>query len=759
MAPHEFIGQPTPLVDGRAKVTGALRFAPDIRLPGMLYAKMVTSTYAHARVRGIDIDQALAVSGVTAVVTAKDLPNIAPINRFRLLLARDRVLFVGHPVALVLGETEAAAEDGAERVLVDYDPLPAAVMLGDALADGAPLVWPGGKPGQSDTGGHSGDLKGQEISAREKSNISKQMAYRRGNVAAGFADADVIIERTINAPMVHHNYMEPQAMVAQPDLVTGGVTIWSSTQGPFHQRREVANLLGVPESDVRVIATPVGGGFGGKFVLYEPMIALVARTVGRPVRFVTTRMEELLTTMPSPAIRIQARLGAKLDGTLSALEADVFEDTGCFSHGLVGITAMLMGSMYRIPNFDLRTTEVFTFKPSATAYRAPGAPQAAFALEVMMDELAQKIGIDPLELRLKNAAHPGDLMATGSAWSSMGMIEVLEKLRDHPAWQVREQARAAGRGVGIAIGTGGGAIEPATASCLLERDGMVHVHLGMVDVTGSATAMTLLAAEAFGIAPAKVRVVLGDTATSPYSASSVGSQTIYTVGPAVIQAAREARAQVLAIAADEFEADPADLEIVDGAVQVRGVPHKAITLTEIGCKSMDFGAKHEPVFGRGRSAQTVSSMGFCVQLAEVEVDRETGEVRVVRLVLIQDVGLAINPLAVHGQMMGGATQGIGWALFEGLVHDENGQLLTGSWMDYAIPDATQTAALIETAIVEVPSEDGPFGARGVGEPPVVATAAAIANAIADATEVYLTELPMTAPRVLAALQKSKTVVF
>jgi CO/xanthine dehydrogenase Mo-binding subunit len=494
MAPHEFIGQPTPLVDGRVKVTGALRFAPDVHLPGMLYAKMVTSTYAHARVAQIDTREALNVPGVVKVLTAKDLPDIAPINRFRLLLARDRVVFVGHPVALVLGESEAAAEEGAERVRVDYEPLPAAVTLDDALAVGAPLVWPGGKPGQSDTGGHSGDLKGQEISAREKSNISKQMAYRRGDVAAGFAEAEHIIERTINVPMVHHNYMEPQAMVVQPDLVTGGVTIWSSTQGPFHQRREIATVLGVPESDVRVIATPVGGGFGGKFILYEPMIALIARIVGRPVRFVTTRMEELLTTAPAPAIRVVARLGAKRDGTMVALDADVYEDTGCLSHGLIGITAMLLGSVYRIPHFDLRTIEVLTFKPSATAYRAPGAPQAAFALEVMVDELARKIGHDPLELRLKNANHPGDLMATGSAWSNMGMTEVLEMLRDHPAWQGRKKARAAGRGVGIALGTGGGAIEPATASCLLERDGTVHVHLGMVDVTGSATAMMLMAA-------------------------------------------------------------------------------------------------------------------------------------------------------------------------------------------------------------------------------------------------------------------------
>jgi CO/xanthine dehydrogenase Mo-binding subunit len=346
-------------------------------------------------------------------------------------------------------------------------------------------------------------------------------------------------------------------------------------------------------------------------------------------------------------------------------------------------------------------------------------------------------------------------MATGTAWTNMGLTEVLEVLRANPAWQNRENAHAAGRGVGVAVGTGGGAIEPAAASCMLHRDGVVQIHLGSVDLTGSTTAMTLIAAEAFGVEPDKVRVSLGDTANAPYSAASVGSQTIYNVGPAVIQAARQAREQVLAIASEEFEADPADLEIVNGAIQVRGVPHRTLTLADIAKKTMSFSGKYGPVLGQGRNAQTLSSMGFCAQLAEVEVDQETGAVKVHRLVVVQDVGKAINPLSVHGQMMGGAVQGIGWALYEGLIYSEDGQLMTGSWMDYAIPDATQAASHIETIFVEVPAEDGPFGARGVGEPPVVATTAAIANAIADVTGVYPTNLPMTAPRVLAAVQANR----
>jgi CO/xanthine dehydrogenase Mo-binding subunit len=392
-----------------------------------------------------------------------------------------------------------------------------------------------------------------------------------------------------------------------------------------------------------------------------------------------------------------------------------------------------------------------TFKLSTAAYRAPGAPQATFAIESMVDEVARAIGMDPLELRLKNASEPGDPMANGRPWAHMGMRQVLEALREQPAWQERAKAVAAGRGVGVAIGGWPGGQEPTAASCQLHRDGTLHVHLGSVDLTGTLAGFALMAAEAYGIAPEKVRIITGDTATAAYAGSAGGSKATYTVGPAVIKAAQDARQQTVLIAAEELEADPADIEIVDGRVQVRGVPDKAIALGEIAQKTMRFGGKYAPVVGNGRHAETKAAPGFCAQLAEVAVDEETGEVQVHRLVLVQDVGRAINPLAVQGQMRGGAVQGLGWALYEQMAHDEQGQLLTGSWLDYAVPHFVQAAPRIETVMVEVPSEHGPFGARGVGEPPVIATAAAVANAIADGAGVRLTDLPMTPPRVLAAL--------
>jgi CO/xanthine dehydrogenase Mo-binding subunit len=717
----------------------------------MLHARFVTSPYAHARILGIDPSAALAMPGVAAVLTAKDLPDIPPEARNRLLLARDRVIFAGQPVALVLAETLAAAQDSVDQVWVEYEPLPAAVTIDEALAANAPLVWPDGVPGETgEAAAHGTDIGEGGEEEQKPGNIANQANFNRGDVAAGLAAADVIVERTFTTPMVHQSYLETFATLVQLDPLTGGATVWTSTQAPFYIREEVADILGMAETDVRVVATTAGGAFGAKFLLYELLVALAAKAVDRPVRLVLTRSDDMLATNPAPPARFHVKLGARQDGALTVLEADVVFDAGCYPSPH-GFAAMLMSSYYQIPNLNVNYTEVMTFKLSTAAYRAPGAPQATFAIESMVDEVARAIGMDPLELRLKNASEPGDPMANGRPWAHMGMRQVLETLREHPAWQGRPAATTAGRGVGVAIGGWPGGQEPTAASCQLHRDGTLHVHVGSVDLTGTPAGFALMAAEAYGIAPEKVRVITGDTSTAAYAGSTGGSKITYMVGPAVIKAAQDARQQTVLIAAEELEADPADIEIVDGRVQVRGVPDKAIALGEIAQKTMRFGGKYAPVVGNGRHAERKAAPGFCAQLAEVAVDEETGEVQVYRLVLVQDVGRAINPLAVQGQMRGGAVQGLGWALYEQMVHDDQGQPLTGSWLDYAVPHFVQAAPRIETVIVEVPSEHGPFGARGVGEPPVIATAAAVANAIADCASVRLTDLPMTPPRVLAAL--------
>lgn len=754
MSDFSFVGRPTPLIDGGAKVTGHLKYTADLKLPGMLHARFVMSTYAHAKIKGIDKDEALAVPGVHAVLTAADLPPLAPSSRARLMLARERVIFVGQPIALVLAENEAAAADGAECVEVDYEPLQAVTTMDAAMAKDAPLVWPTGIPtGAEDEAAHGADSGGEtEDSEEQASNIAGRTKIQQGDVEQAFAQADVIVERTFETPMVHQSSIETQALIAQPHPMTDVVTMWGSIQSPFGVRLTVAEVLGIPESDVNVYGMPVGGAFGAKFGLYEPLVALVAATVGRPVSLVLTRGEELLTTNPAPALRFAGKLGFKRDGSLLAMQAHVVADTGIYPSGLGGFAAFQFANFYPTPNLLLESVNVVTFKQSVGAYRAPTSPTAFMAVETLFDEAAEQLDMDPIELRLKNAAKTGALMPDGDKFPPIGMVETLQAVRQHPLWQNRAESKEKGRGVGVAIGGWMGGLEPGAAVCKLNRDGVLQLQIGSADLSGTPTAFALLAAEVYGLDPEQLRFVYSDTDSSPYAGGVGGSKTLYTLGNAVIRAAQEARRQTLAIAAEEFEVSAEDLEIIDGRVQVKGFPDRSISLGEIAGKSMNFDGKYEPVHSSGRQAITDRAPSFSAQIAEVEVDEETGEVNVVNLAVVQEVGRAINPMAVEGQMQGGATQGIGWALYEEMRYDDDGQLLSGSWMDYAMPDAMQ-AAPIQTEILEIPSISGPFGARGVGEPPVIPTVAAIANAVAHATGVRLTQTPMTAPRVLTALKQ------
>lgn len=555
--------------------------------------------------------------------------------------------------------------------------------------------------------------------------------------------------------MVHQSPLETQGVIVQYNPLTGGATVWASTQSPFSVREDVADILGVPESDITVHAAAVGGAFGGKLGLYEALIALVARKVGCPVKLVLTRNEELLATNPAPPFQIRAKIGLTKDGTLTALEASVICDTGCYPSWIAGFAAFQLPNFFPAPNLRVDAINVLTFKPSVTAYRAPSAQTITLVMDTLLDEAAEKLGLDPLELKLKNAAQTGSPMANNDPWPQMAMRETIEMAREHPLWKKRSTASKKGHGIGMAVGGWAGGLEPGAAVCKLNRDGVLQVHVGGADVSGTQTSFALLAAETFGVALDKVRVVYSDTDSAPYAGSVAGSKTLYTMGTPVVNAAKEARRQVLEIAAEEFEAAVEDLEIVEGKVQVKGAPQFQLSLGAIASKGMSFGGKYAPVYANGRQALTTQAPGFCTQIAEVEVDLETGAVQVLNLVVIQDVGKAINPLAVEGQMHGGAVQGMGWALYEEMRYNPQGQCMTGTLMDYNLPSATQ-AANIETVIIEHPSETGPFGARGVGEPPIIPTAAAIANAIANATGKRLTHLPITAPRVWHAMNKSES---
>ena len=483
------LGQSLRLQEGREKITGRARYTHDLKLPGMLHARLVPSLYAHANLRGIDASAALAREGVVAVLTAEDMPDIEPSSRYLLLLARDRVIFAGQPVALVLAEDEGAAEDGASLVQVDYEVLPAAMNIDKALAEGAPLVWPDGVPGLDAAAAeaHGAAVAEGEEEAAAPSNLAGETVMEKGDVAAGFAEAEHIVERVFNTPMVHQNSLETHAVICQPNPLTGGMQVWASTQAPFGIRQIVSSILGVPESDVTVTPVTIGGAFGAKFGLYEPLVAMAAHALGRPVRLALTRSEELAATNPAPPMRQRIRMGARADGSLCALEAEIMVESGCYPFGLGGLISLMVGSFYPVENSSVVAREVLSFKQSTGAYRAPGATAVIYALDTVMDELAAQLGEDTIEYRLRHCARAGQPMMNGAPWQSLGMAETLEALRDHPAWQGREAARAQGRGVGIAVGGWAGATEPAAAVCQLNRDGMLHIHAGAVDISGTNT--------------------------------------------------------------------------------------------------------------------------------------------------------------------------------------------------------------------------------------------------------------------------------
>lgn len=750
------IGVARPRVDAPDKVTGATRYAADGYVHGLLHARPVLSTEVHARIRGVDKEAALATPGVVAVLVASDLPlATAGTDRTSEPLAREEVVFAGQPVALVIGETEAAAEDGAETVVVDYELLDVVVDVEAAMEPGAPLARLVEKP---EEGGdlesvHAGVDHGQEDDPGEElsDNVLDRITRDDGDVGAAFASSDAIVEGTFRTPWVYQAYIEPQVCTAWLEP-SGTLVVSTSTQGSFITRRELARAFDLPLEDIRVIAEPLGGAFGGKFALVEPLAVGAALALRRPVRIVFTRSEDFQATNPASAQVTHLKVGARKDGTFTGIEGRLIVDRGSNTGwGVEGTSSLLVAGPYRWEAHDLRGYGVQTNRFTFGAYRAPGAPTAAFALESLLDELAGKLGLDPIEMRLRNAVVEGDLSISGNPFPVIGVIDVLERIRKHPLWAARDSLPD-GEGLGMAIGHWPGGNEPAAAVCRVNADGTMTVVTAAADMSGVNTGFAVIAAAAFGLSPEKVRVVTADTSSAPYSGASGGSKVTYTVGPAVLRAAESARAKLLAAASQELEIAPDDLEVVDGVVRAVGAPDRSITVEEIAQKALRFGGRYEPIEGHGGSAQTRGAPSVAAHLSHVRVDRETGEVELLRHVIAQDVGRALNPALVEGQMRGGATQGMGWALFEQLDHDDDGRLLTGSFLDYAIPTAERVPE-IETLIVEVPAPDGPFGAKGIGEAPVVGAPAAIANAVAAACGTRLYELPMTPARIWGALRE------
>jgi CO/xanthine dehydrogenase Mo-binding subunit len=735
-------------------VRGSTRFAADVPVPGLLHARLVLAAEAHGRIARIDGDAARGVAGVVAVLTAADLPFVASAaGRAGQPLAREEVVFSGQPVALVVAESEAAAADGVDGVIVEIDPLEAALDLETAMAPGAPLArvdvaaGDGADVGGAHAAAGGGDEGGddEELSA----NVAGRQRMAAGDAAAALAGGAASAAGRFSTSWIHQGYLEPQVATAwlEPE---GGLVISSSTQGAFSTRQQIADLLGWSHDRVRVRPAPLGGAFGGKLMICEPLAAAACVHLGRPVRLALTRMEDFAASNPAPGELIELEAGATADGDLTAVRGRIVLDRGSNDEfGFEALAALLASGPYRWQARDVASYGVLTNRVGFGAYRAPAAPPAAFAIETLIDELATELGIDPIELRLRNVLHEGDQGLDGKPFPVFGAAECLERVREHPLWARRAELPD-DEGVGVAIGWWPGGLEPAAASCRLDADGRLTIVTGAVDMSGTETVFQSIAAEAFGLDHESVRVVAGDTDGSPYAGLSGGSKVIYTVGRAVQRAAEQARERLLEVAATELEIAPEDLELVDGAVRPVGSPDRGMAVAELASKVLSFGSPYAPVEGYGGTAQTSRAPGAAAHLSHVRVDRETGAVTLLHHVIAQDVGRALNPALVAGQLVGGVTQGFGWALFEQLAYDEAGQLRTGSFVEYAVP-TIDTVPPIDAEIVEVPAPDGPFGAKGVGEPPVVGVPAAVANAIAAATGLRLRDLPMTPLRVWGAL--------
>ncbi len=750
------IGTSQKRLDAPKRLTGVERFAGDLRFPGMLFARPVVSPTAHARIDSIEKSAALEVPGVVAVLSAHDLPiqRDASGNPQKTPIAFDEALYAGQIVALVLAETEAAAEDGAMAVVVHDSPLPIISTLDQAMAfDASPVRSMGGDGGVDEAGMHNADAAVADQADTEPlpPNATGTTHFQRGDIEKGFAEADAIVEFSIASDTVHQGYLETQACVVNIGPLDD-IEVYTSTQAAFYCRTRVAETVGIPVHKVKVTPMPVGGGFGGKFVLIEPLVAAAAVAMGRPVHLQFTRMEDFMAGNPAPDCEISIKLGARKDGTLTALQARSVFDQGAGGQAPMEIGMILLGGYYRVDNLDIRGYQVLTHKAGGGAYRAPGAQQGSFAIESAMDELAHQLGIDAVEMRIKNCVVEGDPRPNGRPWPAVGLKEALEAIREHPAWTERSQL-APGKGVGVAIGGWPGGIEPATAVCRLDADGSFTVVLGTADLTGTNTVFAQIAAESLDLSLEEVTITTGDTSSAPFVGGTGGSKITYTVGPAVQKAAEEARQQVLAIAADHLEAAVEDLEITDGQIQVKGVPDASVSMKQIASLSMTVAGKYEPVFGKGSTAITEIAPGFAVHLAQVDVDADTGDVAIDRYVAVQDVGFALNPALVDGQIRGAVAQGIGWALYEGLVFDEDGQPRNPTLMDYVIPKADDIPT-IETVFVEVPSVHGVHGSKGVGEPPAIPGPATIANAIRHARGVRVTQLPMKSEVVLAAMHQA-----
>lgn len=742
--------------DGLEKVTGQGRYTADLTVTGMLHGAFLFAERPHARITVLDASAARALPGVLAVMTQEDVPDLryGPVVQDRTLFAKDVVRYEGEIVAAVAALTQEQADEACRLIRVEYQDLEPVLDPEAALLEGAPLVHPDWRS--------YGEAEGTVRNGNDCGYVN----IVKGDVERGFAEAEEIVESRYVADMSHPVPIEPHAVLAQ--WQGDKVTIWSTTQVPFAARSGVAETLQLPESAVRVIVPHLGGGFGGKCEFhFEAHVAALARKAGRPVRVVFDRREEFLAPdMARHAIVVEVKTGVRRDGAITARQARLVLDTGAYAAhgpGCSDIATMMAAGPYRIPNLLIEAYTVYTNKTPCGSTRAPTGPQVCWAIEQHTDELAERLGLDPLELRLRNVVVNGDDGPTGQIFDSAGVKKCVEQAAELVGWGT---SREEGEGVGLACGWWFSYPNTAGAYVTLNSDGTATIVTGAQENgSGAVMGLALLASEELGLAPEQISFHFQDTETGLWDMGSCGSQTTFNAGRAVLAAAADVREQLLRRAAEELEAAPEDLELADGVVRAKDAPHRAVAIAELAQKAKGAG---ELILGRGSppapawpesfgaacagriSFPSFAAPAFFCHAARVRVDRETGVVRVLEVAAAHDFGRVLNPLGAEGQVEGGVAHSLGMALTEGTLYGD-GRQLNPHLLDYKLQTAADAPA-IRIAFVDSPAPDGgPHGSKGVGEPPVVPTAGAVANAIAQATEARVRRLPMTPYRVWAAL--------
>ncbi len=755
------VGESVERVDAREKVTGATVYGVDVALHGMLHGAVVRSPHAHARIVSIDTSAADAAPGVEAIVTGRDFPFLfGASTKDQPFLAIDRVRYIGEPVVAIAAETEAQAQEAVELVKVEYEELPAVVDMMEALEDDAPLVHPDQHTYESD--GHV---------IVPHTNVNTLWTFERGDAEAGFEGADLVVEHTFSAHALSHAALEPHVSVAQYDPGTGAYTLWIPTDRPFQMRSELTAALGVPTDKMRLIVAGVGGSFGGKNTLISEAIsvALARYAGGRPVRVEFTRAEDLVATATRVPAIMTLKTGVMIDGTIVARTADILWDSGAYTSNTVGVAIRGSSTVfgpYRCPNLELRARQVYTNRAISGSYRGYGTTQVTWACESQMDIIAAELGIDPLEFRVRNGYQEGDPYVNEQVMHGVGLIESLERTAEEIGWGDVDRAPAPHlrRGKGIATMIKPTAT-PTSSNVMMkiEEDGRVTVMASAPEIgSGQATVLAQMTADAIGVPIDSVIVSDTDTATSPFNGPVASSRTTYHVGNAIITAGSEVREKILEAAADILDLDIAGLDLVDGQILENGAPVKPLSELFGGFGYVDgysitaearFSTKGSPLLKAAPPYEWMSSIFwmFATHAVEIEVDIETGVLRVVKVAAAQDVGKAINPMTVEQQIEGGVIMGLSNAMFEEFKGSD-GRIDNSSFADYKVatlPDLPEIVPII----VESHHAEAPWGAKGVGEPGAASTAPAIANALFDAIGIRITDLPITPEKIVAAIRE------